>query len=844
MTSEWKESVFVELAQVVVDLMLLNLFPVPSSGKWTKTGPSTQRFTTCFLNGVLGSVVSKALGHLEFSEKHGECDLDTSFVEWSRTASKASNVCLAFLSCSDERAMVVILMVVDEPFRLLTLILMSLSSHEPIFEAHKPSPIQILASDSRSPVYSALCHLSGLLAGASSRLKIIYTFRSVANASEWLDKFPQDCDICFRACCVGMATIQRRQRDRLAKLSIQLFTMGDPLMPEHCVDEIAMRAATSHTWQLSPGLETRFCKRHQDKFPQDTHQRLAKVASSIKGDRQMLGDASWGLIVSVFPCERAHSYNRRFAREADQTRTLTSVAASSTTHQLVENQKWHVEACLVAANASPIDAAHVDELGAQQADLLSIKPLFKKKMPAEHFHRADWIQRKLDADPRFNCVSADAWAECKRHFGQISEADRSRFTSMSEGTKAIAAGSALAIVQEATSLPCDVVAFKQDCKSAPLGMLLATGSHFLLLGQSSPTAAWESVLAGGIRAGQCKRPLDTSIISALLFSDRARLPPPFQKLLNEATLCFPRSLGAASSFFSKCAMQLPPQDKHSMPSGKTFKTRQARCYDKASTTARVLDMRDKLVAKFAAIAKLGGPARGVGGRDMFLALERFSDQDCGPAVLPVFLHMSDAKDRSAQVEPCQNFSEYEHVTTDYVKLASRGLEPELCNGMIIAPSRETMVESWGTRYPHPFGELRHAPLKSFPADVFAYEIASQCDRVKIHRLATELVFHPGRGFCRFVTGTSITWEIIAFAPEVPAVVDDGSHFDMLADHPHMHDVSVEVEEVELQGAERPPDSLAQWLEQLMTEHGQLLFVGWLAGYCVISWNRMRQLYIA
>jgi hypothetical protein len=306
MTVTWKEAMLKQLEQIVVDLMFLNLFPVPSSGKWTKTGPSTQRFVIGFLNAVFDSVVPDALGHLQFNTVSKEGELDTSFADWSQVAGKASTVCRSFLGCRNEKALVVILLIVDEVFRYLTLLYMAFSSCQSKFDPRKPSPIQILASDSRSPIYAALCHLSKLLAGKSSRLLLIFNFRGVADANEWLEKFPADCNVFFRACSACMATIERRQRARLATTGFQLFAMGDPDMPQHLVDDIAMRTARADKWQLSPGIEQRFWQHHQDKYDDENAGRLDKVCNSIAGDRQMLGHASWSISPSVFPCERLH----------------------------------------------------------------------------------------------------------------------------------------------------------------------------------------------------------------------------------------------------------------------------------------------------------------------------------------------------------------------------------------------------------------------------------------------------------------------------------------------------------------------------------------------------------
>jgi hypothetical protein len=451
--------------------------------------------------------------------------------------------------------------------------------------------------------------------------------------------------------------------------------------------------------------------------------------------------------------------------------------------------------------------------------------LSKKKLPPEHFHRTDWIRDQLALNTHFACCSASAWSDWKIAWTRASVADRSRYAEMSDSTIAIAAAhrasQAIVPVQPSGARDHALTPFNWNCNSAPLEMMLATGSKFLLHCQSGSITSWGSQLDVGLSAVQCRRPVDTSIISAILFAKRSALPELLRRRIEKASLhCMP-SIDAASQFFTKCSRQMPKEDAESIHPGKKFKVNKAHNLNPQTTTDRVLDMRLQLLATFAVIARLGGKPRGVAGRDVFLALHRGIDTHDQAHALPLFLHLSDAKDQSGGTPAMQVLTEYQHVRTDFAKLEAHGLDHLFCNGMIIAPRHETFVESWGDRHPHPFGELTHAPVQTFDSDLLACELASQYDRVVVHLLSSELAFESPHGFCRFITGTSRSWEVLAFAP-VNISIEDDTSLDLLEDHPNGQHASVEVDELdpdqEVQAASG--DDFARWLEAAMIEHGQ------------------------
>ena len=433
MTAEWKRDTLTRLGPIIVDLHFLNLFPLPSSGKWTKTGPCSERFALGTLNRILEQVMSLALGDLQFSTAAGDLDFDDSFMEWSRIASKSSKIASEFVADVWCCVQIMLLLVCDEVYRFLTLVHMTLSSDtDPAFDPVQPSPIQVLSNDARSPIYSSLCHLSSLLAGMSSRLRLVWHFRGCASFGEWVKTYPGDAEILFQACSTAAANIHRRQRSHLSKLDVQILAMGDPAMPAPIAVDIADRVARSTVLELPAGLGQRFWQYHQDKVPQSTANRTSVIAANIVDDRKLVGRASWSVVASVFPCENLHKYHRSFAKNGDQVRTLSSVANNSIASQFSRRH------CKLVGKYTECEAAPID------ANRLSPdwKPEYQRALAPWEVHRKKWIASKCEEDPSFNCCTTLAWESWRIAWRSASIEDQAKCQDDSAATMVIAAAEA------------------------------------------------------------------------------------------------------------------------------------------------------------------------------------------------------------------------------------------------------------------------------------------------------------------------------------------------------------------------------------------------------------------
>ena len=89
---------------------------------------------------------------------------------------QASKRTFEFLSDWDSRAALIVFAIVDEVFRLLTLVHMHWARKQ-TYGKEAVSSLQKWANDRRSPVYMCLSYLSSLLAGSVKRLHLVIGFR-------------------------------------------------------------------------------------------------------------------------------------------------------------------------------------------------------------------------------------------------------------------------------------------------------------------------------------------------------------------------------------------------------------------------------------------------------------------------------------------------------------------------------------------------------------------------------------------------------------------------------------------------------------------------------------------
>ena len=217
------------------------------------------------------------------------------------------------------------------------------------------------------------------------------------------------------------------------------------------------------------------------------------------------------------------------------------------------------------------------------------------------------------------------------------------------------------------------------------------------------------------------------------------------------------------------------------------------------------------------IAKLLCPARSVGAHNVFLVFEMLDRFEESGTPLQ-FFHLADAKDQHANVDAVQQLIQYEFVRRDYAELSKRGIIAENFNGFVIFPMREDWVEQWTDRYPHPFGELAKPPMVQCSNQWLSANLAKSFDWIRISMVGSDIFFEEQFGLGRLITETLHTWDVQPFVKE--PVNNAGALLDLLSMHPSLPAGSSEVDEADIETIQRGENDLVQWLEELLTDHGQ------------------------
>ena len=118
-TEAARQKVVDELVDLIIDLSFNRTMPLPSTGKWSRTGPALDRLMVLFLNNALEHIAAGGLGRLSFT-MHTDADeeeLDESYADWNRVAGKAKKEATGTWSSSDRKVEVILLAIVDEGLR-------------------------------------------------------------------------------------------------------------------------------------------------------------------------------------------------------------------------------------------------------------------------------------------------------------------------------------------------------------------------------------------------------------------------------------------------------------------------------------------------------------------------------------------------------------------------------------------------------------------------------------------------------------------------------------------------------------------------------------------------------
>ena len=149
------------LAPVIVRLGFRTKLEPPSCSKWTKDGPNLAKLLCVLIAKMLYHISKRALGAVSVemqkvteSSTLGEFD---HIVEWRRVLGKTSVVYFDWVVDTEENVAVVLQLLIQENYRLLTIIYLKMGHGSKMGAVHrtKPcsSPVVTLADDKASPIY-------------------------------------------------------------------------------------------------------------------------------------------------------------------------------------------------------------------------------------------------------------------------------------------------------------------------------------------------------------------------------------------------------------------------------------------------------------------------------------------------------------------------------------------------------------------------------------------------------------------------------------------------------------------------------------------------------------------
>lgn len=242
-------------------------------------------------------------------------------------------------------------------------------------------------------------------------------------------------------------------------------------------------------------------------------------------------------------------------------------------------------------------------------------------------------------------------------------------------------------------------------------------------------------------------------------------------------------------------------------------------------------MQGQIQASFANVSKCAPnkSAKLVVTQDVFLAIEACSAMDSRPIAAKDrhrYVRMPDAMDAHGGNPADQTFMELRIVKKD---ASVFGFGREYI-GLMLGSSREEFVPPHKFSRKTPFTLSEVGSVKVLRAPKFTSELAQRYDELRFHRLQVERVWYEGTLDTFRVKEVISSWTLKAFSPlpcellpilDHPAAAADGP-IDLLSMHANVSSAAGPPtadpnEEPSNGGGER--DVLSEWLEALLTEHG-------------------------
>ena len=215
---------------------------------------------------------------------------------WNEVAGKRFARFSTFVQDRWSQFVMMTIVIVHEPFRILTHVFMASSNKERSFVGY-PALMDILYEPTSALVW-ALQYLSSLLRGTPSRTRLLWQ-PSHSSYVEWVRERPSEARFFIRSVKHAIGQIELRHVRKLMRLPWNLFTMADPRRPAIVREAMLARFQAKDECCVPFGFGRRIHKRRVD---------LTCFSSAL-----MMYCVSWWVAMSLHCIERLHALNRRQA---------------------------------------------------------------------------------------------------------------------------------------------------------------------------------------------------------------------------------------------------------------------------------------------------------------------------------------------------------------------------------------------------------------------------------------------------------------------------------------------------------------------------------------------------
>ena len=326
-TPEDRATLATSISICTIKMQLSRKPPQVSLSKWVQGGIATDSSMMGGCNNQMQEIARRGLEAIEFTSRtvvdaeSAEIGLEDKVEKWSKVTGSRKK--LFFSLVVDHRQNVFTVGVVREGSRALALVFMASSAD--VVNTEEMPAVARLASSRHSLIIMVLNYYSALLAGASTRMRMLHTYRGCSTYEEWSRKYPGDIAALRRGASSIYCALKRRLLDRIQSFPMCFYVFG--WVPDEVSLELCKLFFAQPRHKLRRGLALWF----YDRF--ESCPVVEKPKALYRFSRDAFKHGGCITPVSVFKCESMHSFNRSVASTSDQTIGCCRLAAASCRHQ-------------------------------------------------------------------------------------------------------------------------------------------------------------------------------------------------------------------------------------------------------------------------------------------------------------------------------------------------------------------------------------------------------------------------------------------------------------------------------------------------------------------------------